>query len=152
MNKAFDFKRYYWKSDTDYRLHPELYRVGKGEQGVLICEPYKSEILPFWAFKTPEIALRSSEKIFSLFESYLNKNDFVGADMARKFLQMGFTRARRYTNYKGGKKYLEGKQLPSGTGDPLKAESARIFYKKWKEAEGHPLYKIQKKHWKEQYG
>ncbi|MFF5380932.1 DUF4385 family protein [Pedobacter suwonensis] len=25
--------------------------------------------------------------------------------MARKYLQMGYTRARRYANYKGGKKY-----------------------------------------------
>lgn len=32
-----------WKPDIDYRLYPQLYRVGKGEQGVLICEPYKSE-------------------------------------------------------------------------------------------------------------
>ncbi len=32
------------------------YRVGKGEQGVLICQPYKNEILPYWKFKTPEIA------------------------------------------------------------------------------------------------
>lgn len=51
--------------------------------------------------------------------------------MARKFLQMGFTRSRRYTNYKGGKKYIpeEGyKELPRGTGDPEKAISADIFF------------------------
>ena len=30
----------------DFRQHPELYRVGKGEQGVLLVEPYKGEILP----------------------------------------------------------------------------------------------------------
>ena len=29
----------------DFRLHPELYRIGIGEQGVLLVEPYKSEIL-----------------------------------------------------------------------------------------------------------
>jgi len=40
----FNNATYPWKPDIDYRLHPELYRVGKGEQGVLICEPYKSEI------------------------------------------------------------------------------------------------------------
>ncbi len=37
---------------TDFRQHPELYRVGKGEQGVLLVEPYKGEILPHWRFKT----------------------------------------------------------------------------------------------------
>lgn len=30
----------------DFRLHAEKYHIGKGEQGVLIAEPYKSEILP----------------------------------------------------------------------------------------------------------
>ncbi|GAA4328784.1 hypothetical protein GCM10023149_32960 [Mucilaginibacter gynuensis] len=101
----FDTKAYAWKPEIDYRKHPELYRVGKGEQGVLICEPYKSEIGPYWRFKTVEIAKESSAKIYELFLSYLEKNDFIGADMARKYLQMGFTRARRYANYKGGKKY-----------------------------------------------
>src|SRR5690242_6570958 len=101
----FDAAGYPWKPDIDYRQHPELYRVGKGEQGVLICEPYKSEIRPHWRFKTPDIARLSSERIFALFNRYLEANDFAGADMARKYLQMGYTRARRYANYKGGKKY-----------------------------------------------
>ncbi|HEX7870347.1 MAG TPA: DUF4385 family protein [Chryseobacterium sp.] len=101
----FDRENYQWSSDIDYRKHPELYKVGKGEQGVLICEPYKSEIGQFWRFKNPEIAKESSDIIFKLFIEYLEKNDFVGADMSRKYLQMGFTRARRYANYKGGKKY-----------------------------------------------
>ncbi len=29
----FDNKKYKWKKDIDYRTHPELYYVGKGEQG-----------------------------------------------------------------------------------------------------------------------
>jgi Domain of unknown function (DUF4385) len=40
----------------DFRRHPELYRIGCREQGVLLVEPYKSEILPYWRFKTPAIA------------------------------------------------------------------------------------------------
>lgn len=47
---------------TDFRKHPEKYRVGRGEQGVLVVEPYKSEIVQHWRFKTPEIATTSSEK------------------------------------------------------------------------------------------
>jgi hypothetical protein len=47
----------------DARANPEKYQVGKGEQGVLMVEPYKSEILPYWRFKTPEIARESAEKI-----------------------------------------------------------------------------------------
>lgn len=151
----FDNKNYEWKNDIDYRKEPEKYRVGKGEQGVLICQPYKNEILPFWKFKTPEIAKESSEKIYDMFLKYLNNNDFVGADMARKYLQMGFTRSRRYTNYKGGKKYdaeHDYEQLEKGTGDPEKAISAVIFFKKWQEAEENGKYKAMKKVWKKQFG
>ncbi|HAF87064.1 MAG TPA: DUF4385 domain-containing protein, partial [Legionellales bacterium] len=91
----------------DFRKHPERYPIGKGEQGVLMAEPYKSEILPYWRFKTPEIAKASAEKIYALFLEYKEKQEFVGMDMARKFLQMGFTRARRYANHHSGQKYEE---------------------------------------------
>lgn len=151
----FNHSDYPWKSEIDYRKHPELYRVGKGEQGVLICEPYKSEIGSYWRFKTEKIAKESSEKIFSLFEDYLNNNDFVGADMARKYLQMGFTRARRYYNYKGGKKYdaeNDYRQLERGTGDPEKAAAADIFYEKWQEAEANSMYAKMRKEWKKELG
>ncbi|HEY9679396.1 MAG TPA: DUF4385 domain-containing protein [Drouetiella sp.] len=151
----FDSSSYAWKPGVDYRKHPEQYRVGKGEQGVLICEPYKSEIVPHWRFKSPQIARKSSREIYQLFEDYLEQNDFVGADMARKFLQMGFTRARRYTNYKGGKKYDKEHDYAlneKGTGDPEKAESASIFFKAWKKAEAVPAYKEQKRKWREAYG
>lgn len=53
MDKTSYADRY---RDTDFRKHPEKYVVGRGEQGVLIAEPYKSEILPYWKFATPEAA------------------------------------------------------------------------------------------------
>ena len=40
-----------------------------------------------------------------MYADYRVKNDFIGMDMCRKFLEMGFTRARRYANHKDGKKY-----------------------------------------------
>ncbi len=148
----YDPKTYKWHSHIDYRQYPEKYLVGKGEQGVLLCEPYKSKILPFWKFSTPEIAKESSDKIYNLFLEYLAAQDFVGADMARKFLQMGFTRARRYYNYRGGKKYENDKQLERGTGDPRKLESSNIFYKRWLQAKGEGKYKQLKKNWQQNYG
>lgn len=112
--------------------------------GVLTAEPYKSEILPYWRFATPEIAEQSAEKILSMFYKYKEHNDFVGMDMARKFLQMGYTRSRRYANHAGGKKYdgqvpndkkgqsgAHGRtELPRTKEDPIKAESARVFYER----------------------
>ena len=152
---GFNKASYIWQTDINYRNEPHKYRVGKGEQGVLICEPYKSEISRHWRFKNREIALESSTKIYELFLSYLKDNDFVGADMARKYLQMGYTRARRYANYKGGKKYDETKEyqlLERGTGEPEKAEAAAIFYEKWKQAEGNEQYSTMKKEWKQEKG
>lgn len=152
---GFDKSKYVWQSGIDYRKHPEKYQVGRGEQGVLTCEPYKSEIVQHWRFKTPADAKESSRKIYEMFEDYLAQNDFVGADMSRKFLQMGFTRARRYANYRGGRKYDKEHDyapLARGTGDPEKAESAEIFFKVWKKAEAHSEYKRLKATWKEEIG
>ena len=162
--RAFDYSLDY--KNLNLRERPELYAIGKGEQGVLTVEPYKSEILPNWRFKDPETARESSDKIWAQFEQYLEEEDFVGADMARKFLQMGYTRARRYANHKGGKKYdgpvpddkkgvsgAHGRpELPRSPEDPVKAEAARIFKAKWDAAKNHPEYLRQKQAFQEAYG
>ena len=41
-----------WNPAVDYKQSPELYYIGRGQQGVLICEPYKSNICQHWRFKT----------------------------------------------------------------------------------------------------
>ena len=132
---SLDFK------SIDFRQHPELYRIGRGEQGVLLVEPYKSEILTHWKFRTPEIARQSADTLYELFLAYKAQQDFVGMDMTRKFLQMGYTRSRRYANHKSGRKYAQGtKTVLPREEDPIKAESARIFYEKWQLAKTHPIY------------
>jgi hypothetical protein len=131
--KKFDYTLDF--KTIDFRQHPELYRIGKGEQGVLLVEPYKSEILPYWKFKTPDIARKSASEIYTLFLKYKEQGDFVGMDMARKFLQMGYTRSRRYANHKSGRKYAkESKTILPFVEDPIKAESAKIFYEIWQKA------------------
>jgi len=128
-------------SAIDFRAHPELYRIGVGEQGVFHVHPYKGEILPHWRFKTPEIARESAGAIDRLFEGYRSSGDFVGMDMARKYLQMGYTRSRRYANHKGGRKYdpETGVELQA-PGDPAKAESAAIFREALDRAKADPEY------------
>ena len=114
---------------VDLREHPEEYRIGRGEQGVFHAEPYKGELLPLWSFKTEEAARESSGKIWAKFEEYQAEGDFVGMDVARKYLQMGWTRARRYAKYKGGKK-----SQPRDEEDPEKAKAAEIFHKRYRTA------------------
>lgn len=163
-SKKFDYSLHY--AELDLRAHPELYRIGVGEQGVLLVQPYKAEILPYWRFATPDAAQESSQVISQMFLDYLAAGDLVGADMARKFLQMGYTRSRRYANHKGGKKYdgpvPEGKkgvsgahgrpELPRTPEDPIKAESARIFKARWDEAAANAEYKQLKQEHKARYG
>ncbi|ORM69160.1 cytoplasmic protein [Pantoea wallisii] len=148
--KAFDYEQDY--KNLDLRQHPELYRVGRGEQGVLMVEPYKSEILPHWRFRTVEVAKQSSEKIMALFEDYRAQDDFVGMDMARKFIQMGYTRARRYSNHKGGRKYdADGNELPRTT-EKEKAAAAAIFKACWDRLRVDTDYLARKKAHQQKYG
>ena len=147
FNYSLDYK------NLDLRKNPELYRVGKGEQGVLMVEPYRSEIVGSWKFKTPGIARESSEKIYALFLEYKEQKDFVGMDMARKFLQMGITRARRYANHPGGRKYKKGTReiIPIKEIDEEKAESARIFSEKYYLAKNDEVYQQMMKEHREKY-
>ncbi len=135
----FDYSLNY--AELDLRAHPELYRVGRGEQGVLLVEPYKSEILPHWRFKTPDVARESAAKIYEMYLDYQAKEDFVGMDMARKFLQMGYTHARRYANHKGGRKYsADGSEILPRQNDQVKAQAAEIFREKWRVVREDPEY------------
>ena len=107
----FDYKLDY--KNTLFRPNDRRYRIGRGEQGVLLVRPYTDVICKHWRFKTLKEAKVSSQKIFDMYLDYRIQKDFVGMDMCRKFLEMGFTRARRYANHKDGKKYgKDGKILP----------------------------------------
>ena len=129
----------------DYRIHPERYRVGRGERGVLTVQPYKGEILPHWRFRTPEEAEASARRIFALFEGYRDAGEGPGMDMARKFLQMGVTRSRRYANHRNGRKYdADGNEKPPEH-DEEKARSAEAFRAWLERANVDPTYRAWRK-------
>ena len=130
------------------------YAIARGEMGVLSFEPYKSLILPYWAFRTVPIATNSSLVLWEIFESYCERGDFVGADMTRKFIQTGMTRAKRYANHKGGQKYdKNGTQLVKWLGDDAhgkrreKEEASEIFKGYWKRCTSHEEYLRLKQEW-----
>ena len=130
--KEFDYDLDYKTLDFTDEETRKLYRIGRGEQGGLLVRPYTNDICAHWRFKTPNEAVISSNKIYAMYEHYLNDGDFIGMDMCRKFLEMGFTRARRYANHNSGKKYdSEGNIRPQEPDHATSkyAQSAGIFKK-----------------------
>ena len=130
--KEFDYDLDYKTLDFTDEETRKLYRIGRGEQGVLLVRPYTNDICAHWRFKTPTEAIISTNKIYSMYEDYRSKQDFIGMDMCRKFLEMGFTRARRYANHNSGKKYdSEGNIRPQESDHATSkyAKSAGIFKK-----------------------
>ena len=127
------------------------YRIGRGEQGVLLVRPYTEDICKHWRFRTPSIAQKSSDTIYGLYLAYREQRDFVGMDMCRKFLEMGFTRARRYANHANGRKYdAEGSIIPQERNalTSEKAISARIFKQVRDEVAYDSVYQSMRKKWR----
>ena len=150
--KEFDYRLPYKKLDFAEKSIRQLYRIGRGEQGVLLVRPYTDDICKYWKFKTPKIAEKSAQKIYEMYADYRVKNDFIGMDMCRKFLEMGFTRARRYANHKDGKKYnndgtVKPQEKDWATSD--KAKSATIFKTYRDIVAKDSKYKAMRKHWRE---
>ena len=73
-------------------------------------------------------------------------------DMCRKFLEMGFTRSRRYANHKDGRKYDEDGNILPQEADALtsdKAQSATIFKKMRDKVCEDEDYILQRKRWRD---
>ena len=149
--KEFDYDLDYKTLDFTDDETRKLYRIGRGEQGVLLVRPYTEEICKHWRFKNVPTATQSSHKIYEMFCNYRRQKDFIGMDMARKFLEMGFTRARRYANHKTRRKYSISKEILPQENDALtseKAQAAQIFKKVRDLAAYDPKYQEMRKQWR----
>ena len=149
--KEFNYDLNYKKLDFTDKETRKLYRIGRGEQGVLLVRPYTNLICAHWRFKTPNEAVISANKIYSMYENYRSEQDFIGMDMCRKFLEMGFTRARRYANHNSGKKYdKDGNIRPQEPDHATSkyAQSATIFKKVRDVAAKNEEYVIMRKEWR----
>ena len=149
--KEFDYDLDYKQLDfTDPEVR-KLYRIGRGEQGVLLVRPYTNDICAHWRFVDETTARKSSNKIYSMYLNYKDNRDFIGMDMARKFLEMGFTRARRYANHSSGRKYTEDGRIRPQEADALhnvKAKSAKIFKEVRDRVAYDPEYVTMRKEWR----
>ena len=149
--KEFDYDLDYKQLNFTDSETRKLYRIGRGEQGVLLVRPYTDDICAHWRFVNEETAVKSSDEIYSMFCTYRRKKDFIGMDMARKFLEMGFTRARRYANHSSGRKYAKDGSISPCEKDCLtnvKARSAAIFKEVRDKAAYDPVYQCMRKEWR----
>ena len=149
--KEFDYELDYEHLDFTDSETRKLYRIGRGEQGVLLVRPYTDDICAHWRFVDEETAVKSSDAIYKMFCTYRRNKDFIGMDMARKFLEMGFTRARRYANHSSGRKYdSNGKVRPqeSDWRTNEKAKAAAVFKVIRDKAAYDPEYKEMRKEWR----
>ena len=143
--KEFNYKLDYKKLNFRKPEIRKLYRIGRGEQGVLLVRPYTNIICRNWRFKTPQIAEKSANTIYHMYRGFKALKDFVGMDMCRKFLEMGFTRARRYANHKDGKILPQDNDWATSE----KAKSASIFKIFRDKVTKDPKYQIMRKGWRE---
>jgi len=149
--KEFDYELDYKNIDFTIEENRKLYRIGRGEQGVLLVRPYTNDICSHWRFVNESVARKSADKIYSMYVDYKNQQDFIGMDMARKFLEMGFTRSRRYANHSSGKKYAEDGSIRPQSPDALhceKARSARVFKKMRDKVAKDETYVTMRKKWR----
>ena len=110
------------------------------------------------------MARASATKIYELYERYKAANDFVGMDMTRKYLQMGWTRSMRYANHRTGKKYVgdvppdkkgqsgaHGRRVAPPEPDGAKLDSAQVFRERLEAVLTDPVYAAMREEHKKQH-
>ena len=63
---------------------------------------YKLELTPYYLTKNEESCDLSANHIYGKFLNYIDEDDYVGASLAKKFLQRGSWRCRQM-GYKGNR-------------------------------------------------
>ena len=104
-------------------------------------EPYRSELGPLWRCHSPEAARRSSRAILEAYGRYKANRDFVGMDMARRYLQMGWRRGRRH----------------DATGQTTEASleanrTATVFLNAYRHVVGDPVYQMLRGRYLDRHG
>ncbi len=138
--KEFDYELDYKNIDFTIEENRKLYRIGRGEQGVLLVRPYTNDICRHWRFVNESVACKSADKIYSMFCDYKEQRDF-----------MGFTRSRRYANHPSGKKYARDGSVSPQSPTALhceKSRSANVFKRMRDKAAYDEKYVIMRKEWR----
>jgi len=68
--KEFDYALDYKVLDFTLPENRKLYRIGRGEQLVLLVRPYTNDICQHWRFVNVVTARKSSHKIYEMYCDY----------------------------------------------------------------------------------
>ena len=71
FNYKLDYKNILFKPND------KRYRIGRGEQGVLLVRPYTNDICKHWRFKTLDEAKKSASTIFNLYLKYKKQKEII---------------------------------------------------------------------------
>ena len=75
--KEFDYDLDYKKLDFTDAETRKLYRIGRGEQGVLLVRPYTNHICAHWRFVDEPTARKSADTIYQMFCRFKEQRDFI---------------------------------------------------------------------------
>ena len=73
----------------DYNKNPEYYIYTTTDNDARLIQPYSNIIIPMFNIDNYKDAKHSCLQIFKLFNNYIKNDDFIGADVFRKFIQLG---------------------------------------------------------------
>ena len=65
--KEFNYELDYKSLDFTDAETRKLYRIGRGEQGVLLVRPYTNDICAHWRFVDEPTARKSADTIYQMF-------------------------------------------------------------------------------------
>ena len=113
--------------------------------GVLTFEPYRSTLYPLLHIQNLVAATASSKALRDRFLDYDERNDFVGMDMARKFIHLGKIRAMKNSEFEGGRMVDEARvKSEKVEGDyewkEEKINIWKVFERQWRVLMRHPGY------------
>jgi len=73
----------------NYNHNPEYYIYTTHDDEAYLIKPYSEIIIPMFNTNSYKESKHSCLEIFYLFNNYITNNDLIGADLCRKFIQLG---------------------------------------------------------------
>lgn len=90
----------------NYKKNPEFYVYTFNITDMLNIEPYKNKLSPLLKYKTLIDLNENIELLYNHFFKYIQKNDFIGADIVRKYIQFKLTKLIQDSKNKDRSKYI----------------------------------------------